>query len=557
MFNKHNLLHALLILLLCQHQAIANTIASATTNQNEQDKARQAALTPQHQAAQASQINTDRQTLTFPEEENCRLINNIYIDSAEPKLTHQLLDNLTAQALHRCLGINGIQHLAMALQNELIARGYITSLVTIPEQSLAEGTLRLELAYGKIGEILWSTASEQTTSIWNNIPASKGDILRLSDLEQGMENLRRLPGSSANMQILPGQREAESNLQLTRRLDKKWQVGAWMDDAGSRASGRYQAGGALYLYDITTLNDIFYVSGGGDIEFNQHNDGNQNGSLYYSIPFGYWALSLYGSQSQYRQLFKGAWSQTDYKSKNRYYSATLSRLLSHTRQQQTSLDLRIAKSSSHYYFGGEELGVMRKQNPTWELTLRQQRYFDKKVVAASLGLQRRLPWLSSVATPEEKAGLFSKRSRVVHADLQALMKFDVTGDKFSYAPHVNAQYSPDILSSDNQFNIGNRWTVRGFDGEYTLSGNQGWYWSNDFIWDIAGPEQQFYLGLDIGRIIGSEQYRQGKVISGAVSGLRGKLLFTQYDLFIGTPLSKPDNFQSDSLNLGFALKWKY
>lgn len=488
MFNKHNLLHALLILLLCQHQAIANTIASATTNQNEQDKARQAALTPQHQAAQASQINTDRQTLTFPEEENCRLINNIYIDSAEPKLTHQLLDNLTAQALHRCLGINGIQHLAMALQNELIARGYITSLVTIPEQSLAEGTLRLELAYGKIGEILWSTASEQTTSIWNNIPASKGDILRLSDLEQGMENLRRLPGSSANMQILPGQREAESNLQLTRRLDKKWQVGAWMDDAGSRASGRYQAGGALYLYDITTLNDIFYVSGGGDIEFNQHNDGNQNGSLYYSIPFGYWALSLYGSQSQYRQLFKGAWSQTDYKSKNRYYSATLSRLLSHTRQQQTSLDLRIAKSSSHYYFGGEELGVMRKQNPTWELTLRQQRYFDKKVVAASLGLQRRLPWLSSVATPEEKAGLFSKRSRVVHADLQALMKFDVTGDKFSYAPHVNAQYSPDILSSDNQFNIGNRWTVRGFDGEYTLSGNQGWYWSNDFIWDIAGPE---------------------------------------------------------------------
>ncbi|MDP0758041.1 POTRA domain-containing protein, partial [Klebsiella pneumoniae] len=72
--------------------------------------------------------------------------------------------------MHRCLGINGIQYLAMALQNELIARGYITSLVTIPEQSLTQGTLKLELAYGRIGEILWSTTSEQTTSIWNNIP---------------------------------------------------------------------------------------------------------------------------------------------------------------------------------------------------------------------------------------------------------------------------------------------------------------------------------------------------------------------------------------------------
>lgn len=68
MFNKHNLIHALLILFLYQQQAIASTIASATTNQNEQDKARQAALTPQHQGTQASQINTDRQTLTFPEE---------------------------------------------------------------------------------------------------------------------------------------------------------------------------------------------------------------------------------------------------------------------------------------------------------------------------------------------------------------------------------------------------------------------------------------------------------------------------------------------------------
>lgn len=114
---------------------------------------------------------------------------------------------------------------------------------------------------------------------------------------------------------------------------EKWQLGAWLDDAGSKASGRYQAGGALYLYDLTTLNDILYLSGGGDIEFNQHNDGNHNGSLYYSIPFGYWTLSAYGAYSQYRQQFNGNWSTMDYKSKNRYYSATLSRLLSHTWQQ--------------------------------------------------------------------------------------------------------------------------------------------------------------------------------------------------------------------------------
>lgn len=427
------------------------------------------------------------------------------------------------------------------MQNELIARGYITSLIDVPSQSLNDGILSITLSYGYIGNISWASDNSATTSLWNAIPAKTGDILKLTELEQGMANLQRLPGSSAQMKIMPGKNNAESDIQISRYLARNWQVGAWLDDAGSRSSGRYQAGGALYLYDLTTLNDILYLSMGGDVEFNQHNDGNQNKSLYYSIPFGFWSLNLYGSQSEYRQQFNGRYSTIEYKSKNDYASATLTRLLSHTRQQKTTVDARISKSTSHYYFGGSELSVMRKQNPAWDITVHQQRYFTHTIIDASLGVQRSLPWLSSVPTPEEKAGLYSKLSRIIHADLQALMKFELTGDKFSYAPHVNIQISPDILSVDNQFNIGNRWTVRGFDGERTLSGNQGWYWRNDFIWDMPAPEQQLYLGIDVGRITGTEQYGNGKVISGASMGVRGSVIATQYD-FPGNTVGKAKRF---------------
>lgn len=443
------------------------------------------------------------------------------------------------------------------MQNELIARGYITSLIDVPSQSLNDGILSITLSYGYIGNISWASDNSATTSLWNAIPAKTGDILKLTELEQGMANLQRLPGSSAQMKIMPGKNNAESDIQISRHLARNWQVGAWLDDAGSRSSGRYQAGGALYLYDLTTLNDKLYLSMGGDVEFNQHNDGNQNKSLYYSIPFGFWSLNLYGSQSEYRQQFNGRYSTIEYKSKNDYASATLTRLLSHTRQQKTTVDARISKSTSHYYFGGSELSVMRKQNPAWDITVHQQRYFTHTIIDASLGVQRSLPWLSSVPTPEEKAGLYSKLSRIIHADLQALMKFELTGDKFSYAPHVNIQISPDILSVDNQFNIGNRWTVRGFDGERTLSGNQGWYWRNDFIWDMPAPEQQLYLGIDVGRITGTEQYGNGKVISGASMGVRGSVIATQYDFFLGTPLVKPNGFHTDPVNLGFSLQWRY
>ena len=344
-----------------------------------------------------------------------QLINRVDIDSDNQALTRKLLAKTARQAQGRCLGSEGIRLLAYTLQNELIAQGYITSLIDVPSQSLEHGILRFTLHYGKVGAIDYADGSD-TTRLWNSLPTSSGTILRLSDLEQGMANLQRLPGATAHMKLLPGQHEGESDIQIARSLAKKWQLGAWLDDAGSKASGRYQAGGALYLYDLTNLNDILYLSGGGDIEFNQHNDGNHNGSLYYSIPFGYWTLSAYGAYSQYRQQFNGNWSTMDYKSKNRYYSATLSRLLSHTRQQKTTADLRIAKSTSHYYFGGSELLVMRKQNPSWEFTLNHQHYFNKKIVDASIGIQRSLPWLSSTATPEEQAGLYSPLSRIVHGN---------------------------------------------------------------------------------------------------------------------------------------------
>lgn len=533
------------------------SIATSSSNQTEQDKARQASLAPLQQDYTSSLEHSDKETIKFPKEENCREINDVIIDSGDDRLTHKLLGRLSAQAKGKCLGIGGIRLLALSMQNELIARGYITSLIDIAPQTLDDGILKLELNYGKVGSISYSDESKSKTRLWNSLPFSQNEILKLSNLEQGMANLQRIPGSDAKMKLMPGAEDYTSDIVLTRNLGKKWQVSGWLNDAGSRSSGRYLGGAALYLYDLTSLNDILYVSGGGDVEYKQHDDGNKNASLFYSIPFGFWTVSLYGSYSKYLQMFRGQWSTTEYESKNRYYSATLARLLSHTRQQKTSVDMRVFKSTSRYYFGGTELDVMRKQNPGWELTLNHQHYFDRKVVNASIGVQHRLPWFNSTATPEEKAGLYTKQARVIHADIQALMKFDATGDRFSWAPQFYAQISPDTLSSDNKFNIGNRWSVRGFDGERTLSSNQGWYWRNDLIWDVPDHNQQLYVGLDVGKIISSDQYQKGKVMSGAVVGLRGNKFATQYDVFVGTPLYKPDSFHTDAFNMGFNLQWKY
>lgn len=252
MLIRSRTLTGLLFITLAGTSAAGAAQLTTSAHQTEQDKARQEALAPQQQDFQSSQQRVAPQGIPFPEETHCKLINRVDIDSDNQALTRKLLAKTAQQAQGRCLGSEGIRLLAYTLQNELIAQGYITSLIDVPSQSLEQGMLRLTLHYGKVGAIGYADGSD-TTRLWNSLPTSSGTILRLSDLEQGMANMQRLPGATAHMKLLPGQHEGESDIQIARSLAKKWQLGAWLDDAGSKASGRYQAGGALYLYDLTTL----------------------------------------------------------------------------------------------------------------------------------------------------------------------------------------------------------------------------------------------------------------------------------------------------------------
>jgi len=123
------------------------------TSQSVQEQACETAVTPYQQAYTSPQVIASVKNLIFPKERNCKYIKEIHIESEDNKLTQKLLGKLTHQAKSRCLGVEGIRLLTRSLQNELIVKGYITSLIDVPTQSLDSGILKLTLTYGKIGHI--------------------------------------------------------------------------------------------------------------------------------------------------------------------------------------------------------------------------------------------------------------------------------------------------------------------------------------------------------------------------------------------------------------------
>ena len=114
--------------------------------------------------------------------------------------------------------------------------------------------------------------------------------------------------------------------------------------------------------------------------------------------------------------------------------------------------------------------------------------------------------------------------------------------------------------ANDQFSIGSRYTVRGFDEKMTLMAERGWFVRNEVSWSYL-PAHQVYLGADVGHVSGpSAKYLLGQTLAGAAIGLRGQFKVggqLYYDVYAGTPLKKPDNFKTDDVNAGFSVSYSF
>ncbi|WP_272904414.1 POTRA domain-containing protein, partial [Serratia marcescens] len=91
--------------------------------------------------------------------------------------------NAAADTRGRCLGSQGIVLAIYKEQNAILAKGYVTTRVMAQEQDLTTGVLALTLQPGRIGEIRFEAPVSWRGRLWNAIPASRGDILSLRDIE--------------------------------------------------------------------------------------------------------------------------------------------------------------------------------------------------------------------------------------------------------------------------------------------------------------------------------------------------------------------------------------
>jgi hemolysin activation/secretion protein len=534
-----------------------SVIKQQSVHQQEQEKARQKNLATSGKDVQGSVAADNNNQGTFIDSAGCLKINAVALENTDAFPRWLSLNRVANQGVNHCLNVTNLRHLISLIENRVMKAGYITSRVSVPEQQAGDGKLTLKLEPGRVGKIVLTEDSDKYIHTGNTFPVSPGELLDLRAVEQGLENMQRIPDTNVAIRLYPGEHAGTSDIEITRKQRKWWRTAVWLDDAGSRYTGRYQGGAAFYLDNPTSLNDLFYFSYGQTLEYKEER-GSRNHAFWYSVPYGYWSLNLYASENSYSQPLSGELSDYYYKGESRNASIQISRLLHRDAGQKTTLSTQLLKRRYRYFLSDTELELQQKEVTNLRVALSHRHYLQDRVLDASLSLQRNVPWMGNKPTAEMRYRGYHPDSRLMMLDLQAYIPFTLGGLQLSYLPRYLLQYSPDKLITQDQFSIGNRWSVRGFDGENSLTGNSGWFLSNTVNLNLPQWQHQLYAGVDYGQIISrAENSEPGKHMAGGVVGIRGERWGAGYHLFAGVPLYKPHHYQTDGLTLGFNVQWEY
>jgi hemolysin activation/secretion protein len=559
--------------------------ANAEQNQQvqQQRQAQQRDATVQAPAVRSS-VSTTETYPDLPQESPCFRIDTFALDvpatlpdavrakgaSSLPldpfAFAREWLDHYKGQ----CVGKNGVNILSKGLQQAILSHGYITTRVLLPEQDLSGGVLKFALVPGVIHSV--RVAEPLSWGTWKTaFPTRPGDVLDLRDLEQGLEQMKRVSNQDVDMKIDPTEIPGESDVVLTVKRTKPWSMVASIDNSGSRATGKLQGNLSFGLNNALGLNDILTLGANQDLEFGDNDRGSHGFNGSYSIPWGFWTATLFGNTNTYYQQIAGA-SQTFVSSGNAQTAGfKLARVLHRSQDDVFGGYAQLSKRFGASFIDDTAIELQHRDNTFFEAGLTDRHYLGGAQFDGTIAYRQGIGGLGATPDPvtntdlnpsstgeATKPGGPTYRFHMAVLDANLSVPFTIASQAMRYVSTFHGQYTNDTLYYIDDLTIGSRYTVRGFDGEQMLAAERGFYWRNELQAPIGKTGQSLYAGIDYGRVFGpNTAFLAGTQLVGAVIGIRGgvpsKYAGLSYELFAGTPIYKPSQFDTARVTFGFQM----
>lgn len=365
---------------------------------------------------------------------------------------------------NRCLSVSDIKALQKNLGNSLIDRGYISSRVLMPEQSLSDGILEFKLVVGRVEG--FESNNINTSVVRKALPIDHRDIVRLSALEQAIENLNRVQGLDASLDLKPGTKPGHSIIVAEAGEQGRLAPSLLVNEQfyGSTVHGTART--TLEIGQPFGWTDRAILSANSDLD-REKSDKAWGVGIDYDIGLGYWLFKAGFNRQVYRNEVSGNFQRFTASGETDISRLEVSRVLFRSGITRLTAGLLGRYSDVGNFLDDTEIRVstykLRTAGMRLDYTQKLGRWELGTIVTWEKGTARGpaadLPGGGSVADRQYERAQ-------VYASLLRPFRF-LNG---SVQLKLNNQYSPDQLYSSEQFSLTAE--VGGYE-ELAFAGNSG------------------------------------------------------------------------------------
>lgn len=423
----------------------------------------------------------------------CRVINDfIFVGNSKFStrfLTNKFVKKYSKKSGNNCFKKSDLNELRREIEGYYLNKGFVVSRVYFDLKNLADGFVMIVIEEGKLDKIELKDNSKLNDKLpfrrslqkFFAFPFSKGDVINLRDIEQGIDQINRLSSQSAKMSIDSSNYDGYSDIIVENKISELSVLSVGADNAGNKRTGKMRHKLGFNQDNLLGINDNILLN------YSQTNDAGSDTryskSIYVagSFPFGYWTAG--GSYAYSHYLLTTAGSAGALKSSGNSESKTfyLDRVLSRGQKYKISLKGELERNDTDSYLEDTYIPINSRQTTNSNIYLSNIFYLKN----GSVYLQPKYSkgWGNFGAKKDEK-GLDEDQARAQFDSYglygQINTNFNVPKTEFplNYKLTFDSSYSEDSLYGNNQFAIGGRYSVRGFQ-ETVISGDNGYYVRND------------------------------------------------------------------------------
>lgn len=230
-------------------------------------------------------------------------IDSITIDGA-PLLPPEERTKTTKKYRGKCLSLQELNEVLRDVTNWYIDEGFVTTRAYLPEQDLSDGSLTVTVIEGRVASVKLRENGKPRQGANTVLPDETGKRLNIRNVEQGLDQISRLPSFNPKVRLEPAKKDGESDIVVDTERRRSWRLSASYDNFGVPSTGRRQVGANAEVDDLLGLYDFLSVSAGSDAgeDFSDFHDplrSSQSASIYYAIPYGPWTASFSTNYYEY------------------------------------------------------------------------------------------------------------------------------------------------------------------------------------------------------------------------------------------------------------------